>query len=102
MSTNSPGYNKAYYEKGKAEIITALGSCCTRCGTSADLEIHHINPCLKGRGRGMLARLTDWRRQLKQGNLKLLCAGCHDEVDHYPLVKAEKSRLINMPLEGVA
>lgn len=80
MSTNPPGYLRAYYVKKKAELFSELGGRCVVCGTDYDLEIHHKNGWTGARGkngRGRLDRLTDWERELSVGGLELLCDACH-------------------------
>lgn len=78
MSTNPPGYLVSYYAVEREKIIRRLGNRCSRCGTSTDLEIHHIDNCNLGRGRGRLDRLTEWRRHFD--NLQVLCMDCHNRL----------------------
>lgn len=55
---------------------------CFVCETAFDecnLEIHHDDDLNRGKGRGRLDRLTEWRRQLRSKNccLMILCPVCH-------------------------
>lgn len=79
MSTNSQVYMKSYYRKNRKEIIAALGGQCLICAAKKDLEIHHVSGCNlpENQGRGMMTRLTDWKRNMN--NLALLCHDHHVE-----------------------
>ncbi len=86
MPTNPPGYLKKYYHAQQDAIVKKLGGKCFDCGTTRDLEIHHIHgwkgkPTKGNKGRGMLNRLTDWKREIK--HLRLYCEKCHDK--HPPI-----------------
>lgn len=81
MPTNPPGYMKAYRERKKAEAIEILGGHCVKCGSTEDLEFHHIRGQTafvgKSRGRGSTARVKDWFDSIAVGNLELQCEHCH-------------------------
>ena len=82
MSTNKPGYNRNYYKQKRAAVVAALGGRCLICSSPEPLEIHHIEGYKNGngQGRGMLARLTDWR--VNMDKLALLCPEHHKEYEH--------------------
>jgi len=76
--------SREHYRHKRARIINYLGGQCVctspacanhegrRCGSTLDLHIDHIVPCLEGR--------TDDRRRNSWGNrdnLQLLCRPCH-------------------------
>jgi len=88
MVTNRKGYLKEYYRRERAKIIERLGGCCEVCGSTERLHIHHKTGFLgkNGNGRGMLNRLTEWKRNFN--DLMLLCEDCHRAL-HEGLIDLE-------------
>ena len=78
MPTNRFGYNKSYYHREVIKIREDLGSRCVGCTSTSDLIIHHKIPLNGNRPSGMLNRLTEWKRN--KDNLELRCKACHKEV----------------------
>jgi hypothetical protein len=76
MSTNPPGYLRRYYRRERKRIILILGGMCS-CGATRKLHIHHKNRWTgkKKRGRGRMERLTDWKKNMNQ--LEVKCPKCH-------------------------
>lgn len=64
-----------YYNKERLKIIKRLGSVCFICGSSENLEIHHIVPIKNKRPNGRFDKLFEWKRNPE--NLMLLCRACH-------------------------
>lgn len=62
-----------------------LGDTCVNCGSTFNIEIHHIIPCGLGRSRGSERRIWDLFAAYHDNNLRLLCHDCH--VEHH---KAER------------
>lgn len=64
--------------KAYATLIRQLGGCCSRCGSTDDLSIHHPN----GRDWRLekvewSARISIYRREAKEGKLGVLCMQCN-------------------------
>jgi 5-methylcytosine-specific restriction endonuclease McrA len=62
------------YRKLRAEVLQRDGWRCQTCGSSDDLQVHHI------RSRGRLGDDTD-------ENLITLCADCHSDIHRNWAVK---------------
>ena len=64
--------SRSWHQKGAAKLRRALveapGACCTVCGASADLQVHHVVPA---REDGPTVPT----------NLRVLCAECHRQVE---------------------
>jgi 5-methylcytosine-specific restriction endonuclease McrA len=75
MPTNRRDYIAAYFARERARLVEFLGGQCAQCGTTCDLQFHHINPLNGNRPTGKLNRLTEWKKHLD--NLQLLCPVCH-------------------------
>ena len=65
---NSLRQNKAF--------LKSFGDCCSNCGSTTNLEIHHKNPVNNG---GLNNR----------ENLVRLCRTCHNSIDHKELITNE-------------
>jgi len=79
MPTNRKGYISEYYHRERNKIIQQLGGKCIACGTTENLEIHHIQ-AYNGKhhhGRGRITRLLDWKNNMDK--ITLLCRECHRE-----------------------
>lgn len=63
------GYDGAW-DKAKAEHLRRY-SFCAVCGSTADLDVHHLEP----------VRLAPHRR-LDPSNLQTLCRRCHNRTTH--------------------
>lgn len=62
-------------------IRRLLGDACSRCGATADLELHCIQPQgHRHHAQSAISRACFYRRQLAQGNLAVLCRSCHVAV----------------------
>lgn len=90
----------AKYQKERARILRAffmelLGNCCARCGVTPDelskkkrprdrvLTFDCIIPCGDKHHRmDTSARMSFYRKQLREGNLQLLCAPCNTTKAH--------------------
>ena len=87
MTTNPPGYNRAYLAKLKASLIELLGGCCQGCGSQEGLEFAHrhgtefsFNGWKKyEKGRGKSKRLHDIKRHPER--YILFCHDCHFKYD---------------------
>lgn len=79
MPTNRKGYIAEYYHREREKIIQRLGGKCIACGTTENLEIHHIWQYNGKRhhGRGRITRLLDWKNNIDK--ITLLCRECHRE-----------------------
>jgi 5-methylcytosine-specific restriction endonuclease McrA len=75
MPTNRHGYANEYFRRERALLVALLGGRCAHCGTTDELQFHHIKPLNGNRPKGQLNRLTEWKRNV--GNLQLLCPLCH-------------------------
>lgn len=62
-------------KKNKA-FLKSLGDCCSNCGSTTNLEIHHKNPI----NNGGLNNIE---------NLVRLCRTCHNSIDHKELMTNE-------------
>lgn len=62
-------------KKSKA-VLKALGDCCSNCGSTTNLEIHHKNPI----NNGGLNNIE---------NLVRLCKTCHNSINHKELMTNE-------------
>lgn len=69
-----------HYTAVREHFKFLLGHECAHCGTSFNLEFHHITPSLRGEGRGRDVRMWDWFDQYREANLLLLCHDCHCEL----------------------
>lgn len=59
-------------------IRVILGGRCSKCGDVQKLELDCILPQgHKHHAAGYTARACFYRRQMRAGNLQLLCAKCH-------------------------
>lgn len=71
-----------------AWVRQALGGVCQDCGAGASLELHCEKPQgHKHHAMGRPERAVFFMRQLRQGNLRLLCQACHrrrHQVKHGP------------------
>lgn len=72
-------YQQQYYRRNRNNIIQALGGRCCKCFKHHRLEVHHIEPIGKGKGRGRRDRLTEWKNAIQKipTNLAIECAECH-------------------------
>lgn len=67
-------YNRNYRKLGhrhlttddRKKMVESLGEACERCGTTSNLDIHHIRPLRLG-GKNSVR------------NLILFCEGCHND-----------------------
>ena len=86
---------RSYVCKKRKEVTSALGGCCLICGTTINLERHHIvsSDMSNGRGRGQIARLTDWLKNMD--NLALLCTDHHIEYHQYCKDVVNHATLLN-------
>lgn len=70
-----------YWGRRTIERLRAvLGNVCNHCGARENLELDCIKP--QGHGHhaaGANARACFYRRQLRQGNLQILCRSCHEK-----------------------
>ena len=78
MPTMSNSYLKKWTQQTRARLILELGGKCVSCGTGNDLQFDHIN----GRDwdlekTSQWARLSRIKREMKQGNIQLLCGSCN-------------------------
>jgi len=90
MPTNRP----EYYLDWRNHIVNNLGNECVLCGSTLFLEIHHEDEIVRGKGRGSLARLTEWKRELEKEEeycLILLCKRCHDLLHIIRLMEGDKN-----------
>ena len=60
------------------ELRWVLGNECECCGCTEDLQFDCITPCgRKHHGYGWAQRMSFYRRQMRAGNLQLLCGRCN-------------------------
>ncbi len=67
---------KRYHNK-MAHAKEQFGNICSLCGSSEQLEFHHINPLEKSFTIGSLWSLSDDKVQAELEKCQLLCGNCH-------------------------
>lgn len=61
-----------------SRIRAILGNRCAKCGNTSDLELDCIEPRgHKHHAMGRCARACFYRREMRAGNVQLLCNACH-------------------------
>lgn len=70
-------------------FLKLLKNKCHRCGSTIDLEMHHINPC-NWTNRGSTARCWDLFTSYDAGNIELLCHECHTEHHKQQQIEGQK------------
>ncbi len=78
MTTNPTGYLRRYYKLKRNIVVQQLGGRCVKCFVTTNLHIHHKAPLETPSGRGSLARLTEWKKNIH--NLMIYCEGHHKEI----------------------
>jgi hypothetical protein len=71
------GYNKAWKQARRAQLVKMLGGRCVRCGATEDLELDHIDPSTKRFtiSGGLSKAWTDLVEEASR--TQLLCKPCH-------------------------
>ena len=78
-----PDYYRRRYEERRAWAIEMLGSQCSECGTTLDLQIHHRDPSQKSvRISTVLSRWSIAKISEELAKCILLCADCHTKHHH--------------------
>lgn len=67
---------KRYHAKRK-EIISQLGGCCAKCGSTDQLEIDHSDAKKKTYNIAKIWNYSNGRLQEELKKCQLLCAACH-------------------------
>lgn len=70
MRSNTPKYDRAYWQRKHRELIQKLGGKCKVCGSKIGLEIHHLKQ-LCARSRPNKEALTETKNKI------LLCRRDH-------------------------
>lgn len=68
----------AWARSQRDRIVLALGGKCKACGSKVDLEFDCLEP--KGQhhhGIGFVHRMCFYRKEMRHGNLQLLCSPCN-------------------------
>jgi 5-methylcytosine-specific restriction endonuclease McrA len=69
---------KLWAKRRRTEQIAELGGCCAVCGTKDELQRDCIVPQGDEHHRMSTdARTSFYNRQMKWGNVQLLCPSCH-------------------------
>lgn len=81
---------RRWARKAYADLIQQLGGCCSLCGSTDDLSIHHPH----GRDWRLekvewSARISIYRREAKEGKLGVLCMQCNRIVGKPHAVELE-------------
>lgn len=66
-----------YYHKKRKGFIKELGGECENCGSKEKLEFHHIHETGESDGIGGWQQLYRIEREIKKGEIILLCKNCH-------------------------
>lgn len=70
--------HKLWAKKKRAQMVLALGGKCRCCGTAEDLTFDCIVPQGHTHHSGSAPeRICFYRKQMRNGNLQLLCAECN-------------------------
>ena len=73
------GHGHEWEKNRMQELRNQRGNKCDSCGSSENLEFHHILPTgLSGMGRGFYQRMKDI--SLHPDSYLLLCKSCHDDA----------------------
>lgn len=73
-------YRKRKYADNKTKIINLLGSVCKKCGSTLNLEVHHIDPKEKNFEVMEKCWCMSWKKLIVEINkCQLLCEKCHTE-----------------------
>lgn len=73
-------YFRNYYRKRKQQYINMLGGKCSICGTTEQLQFHHVNRNTKDLA---ISRLMNFSKEIVEKELNkciLLCKRCHTNV----------------------
>jgi 5-methylcytosine-specific restriction endonuclease McrA len=67
---------KNWYRKKRLALVQLLGGKCAVCGSSSNLELHHIKP-IENKSRPNNSKVWD------ASNIELLCSLHHSHTDSY-------------------
>lgn len=78
---NYNAYMKDYmlrrYHKRRVDAIILLGGKCKICGSTDELNFHHINPDLKIMAIARMSSLSKQKWEEELAKCELLCEECH-------------------------
>ena len=72
-------YMRRRYHDRRARVVAHLGSCCTVCGTTEDLEIDHVDPASKTYDTERMLILSERKMWEEVAKCQLLCGKHHGE-----------------------
>jgi hypothetical protein len=73
-------YMRKYSMKRRDKVIKLLGGQCTKCGSTEDLQVHHVDPSTKE-----FTLASRWHRKWVEIEAELpkcilLCENCHRDI----------------------
>jgi 5-methylcytosine-specific restriction endonuclease McrA len=79
-------YMKNRWTQRRRAAIAKLGGSCVQCGTTENLQFHHIDPSTKETSIGKASSWSETRFQAELIKCELLCDECHRN-HHCPTVR---------------
>jgi 5-methylcytosine-specific restriction endonuclease McrA len=94
----APNRQSKWAQRKRAEVTFILGGKCAHCGTKESLTFDCIRPVNAGHHKmSSSARMTFYVREMRKGNLQILCHACNVKKSNRPNGKYITSTLPPYP-----
>lgn len=74
---------RIWARQARLRLISEYGGRCQRCGSTTALHFHVVSQEHSHHRLGIAGRTIFYRREAARGNLRLLCADCHQLTHSY-------------------
>jgi 5-methylcytosine-specific restriction endonuclease McrA len=91
---NAPNRQAKWAQRKRRELMFILGGRCAHCGTTESLTFDCIRPVNGGHHKmSSSARMTFYVREMRKGNIQILCHKCNVKKSNKPNGKYTASTL---------